>query len=180
MSRGSQALRTTPKPRMPGLFCASSSDGEEPLRPPKPRPESGAGEAPCQSALVPLPLACHVTEGTLARGQQRHPGSVMQDKPKVLLVDLNNFARYPSLSIGYLASVMRNASNDVSVFAPLMVGVKGSTREKPPRWFSLLAAKLNHLAATSGLAWVRRWRDQLARRRLSGITAHHLEVVRGF
>jgi len=104
----------------------------------------------------------------------------MHSKPKVLLVDLNNFARYPSLSIGYLASVLRNASIEVNVFAPLMVGVRGTTREARLHRFSLLAARLNHLAATSGLRSIRRGRERLARRRLSGITAHHREVIEGF
>jgi hypothetical protein len=104
----------------------------------------------------------------------------MHIKPKVLLVDLNNFARYPSLPIGYLASVLRRASNDVSVFAPLMVGVRGITREAPPHRFSLLAARINHLAATSRRPWIRQWRDRLSHRRLSGITAHHRGVIHGF
>lgn len=104
----------------------------------------------------------------------------MRSKPKVLLVDLNNFARYPSLSIGYLTSVLREASSDVSVFAPLMVGVRGSTREARPHRFGLIVAQLNHLAATSELPWLRRWRDNLAKRRLSEITAHHHKVIRGF
>ena len=46
----------------------------------------------------------------------------MQIEPKVLVVDLNNFARYPTLSVGYLSAVLRKASYQVSVFAPLMVG----------------------------------------------------------
>lgn len=100
--------------------------------------------------------------------------------PKVLLVDLNNFARYPSMSVGYLASVLRKSSHEVSVFAPLMVGVRGVTREGRLQGLSLLAAKLNHLAATSRLPWIRRWRDRLAKRRLSGITAHHRKVIEGF
>lgn len=104
----------------------------------------------------------------------------METQPKILLVDLNNFARYPTLPIGYLASVLRRASNQVSVFAPLMVGIHGATRETRPRRFSLIAAKLNHLAATSSLSWVRRRRDELGRRRLSGITAHHRAVLEGF
>lgn len=99
---------------------------------------------------------------------------------KVLLVDLNNFARYPTLSIGYLAAVLRKVSVQVSVFAPLMLGIHGTTREARPHRFSLAAAKLNHLAATSRLAWVRSLRDRIGRRRLSGITAHHQEVVDGF
>jgi len=104
----------------------------------------------------------------------------MSVRPKVVLVDLNNFARYPSLSIGYLASILRNASNDVSVFAPLMIGVRGITRETRPHRFSLVSAKLNHLAASSKLELLRRWRDHLSKRRLSGITAHQKKVIEGF
>ncbi len=104
----------------------------------------------------------------------------MHIESKILLVDLNNFSRYPTLSIGYLTAVLRKASNEVSVFAPLMLGVHGTTREARPHRFSLSAAKLNHLAASSKLAWVRALRDRISRRRLSGITAHHREVVDGF
>lgn len=98
----------------------------------------------------------------------------------VLLVDLNNFARYPTLPIGYLAAVLRQASIPVEVFAPLMVGVRGTTREARPHRLSLVTAKLNHLAATSNHRWLRRWRDRLAQRRLSGITAHQREVLDAF
>lgn len=104
----------------------------------------------------------------------------MHIESRVLLVDLNNFSRYPTLSIGYLTAVLRKAAIQVSVFAPLMLGVHGTTREARPHRFSLSAAKLNHLAASSKLAWVRALRDRISRRRLSGITAHHREVVDGF
>lgn len=104
----------------------------------------------------------------------------LNSPPRVLLVDLNNFARYPTLPIGYLASVLRKASVEVSVFAPLMVGVGGTIREARPHRFGLLAAKLNHRAATSSFSWVRSLRDRLAERRLSGITAHHRQVIEGF
>ncbi|MBC7957465.1 MAG: B12-binding domain-containing radical SAM protein [Cytophagales bacterium] len=99
---------------------------------------------------------------------------------RVLLVDLNNFARYPTLSIGYMAAVLRAANMSVSVFSPLMVGVGGVTREVRPHRFSLLMAKLNHHAATSRIDGVRRWRDRLAASRASEITAHHDAVVQGF
>ncbi|MBC7481109.1 MAG: radical SAM protein [Rhizobacter sp.] len=104
----------------------------------------------------------------------------MHIESKILLVDLNNFSRYPTLSIGYLTAVLRKASNQVSVFAPLMLGVHGTAREARPHRFSLSVAKLNYLAASSKLAWVRTLRDRMSRRRLSGITAHHREVVEGF
>lgn len=98
----------------------------------------------------------------------------------VLLVDLNNFARYPTLPIGYLASVLRRAHHPVQVFAPLMVGVQGVVREARPHGFSLAMAKLNHQAATSGRPWIRQWRDRAAARRLSGIHQHEAQVLSSF
>lgn len=101
----------------------------------------------------------------------------MSSQRSVLLVDLNNFARYPTLPIGYLASVLRHAGYAVHVFAPLMVGVHGVTREPRPHRFSLLLAKINHRVATSRSDWVRGWRDRTAARRLSGVSAHQAEVL---
>jgi len=112
--------------------------------------------------------------------QSRLAAPSMHIESKILLVDLNNFSRYPTLSIGYLTAVLRKASNQVGVFAPLMLGVHGTAREARPHRFSLSVAKLNYLAASSKLAWVRTLRDRMSRRRLSGITAHHREVVEGF
>lgn len=99
---------------------------------------------------------------------------------QVLLVDLNNFARYPTLSIGYMAAVLRASGAQVKVFSPLMVGVGGVTREARPHRLSLLLSKLNHHAATSRVGWVRQWRDRLAASRASDITLHHNTVVQGF
>lgn len=98
----------------------------------------------------------------------------------VLLVDLNNFARYPSLSVGYLAAVLRRAGQAVRVFAPLMVGVRGVARERRVGRFDLLAAKLNHHVATSGSDHLRAWRDRLAASRLSEINRQADAVVDGF
>ena len=119
---------------------------------------------------------------SLSRPEASHDAcsKLMHTEPKILLVDLNNFARYPTLSIGYIAAVLRKASNQVSVFAPLMLGVHGTTREARPHRFSLPAAKLNHLVATAKPAWIRALRDRMSRRRLSGIHAHHTKVVEGF
>lgn len=101
-------------------------------------------------------------------------------KENILLVDLNNFARYPTLSIGYMAAILRREDLQVDVFSPLMVGVGGVVREKRPQRFSLLMAKLNHRAATSSRGWLRRWRRQMADGRASEVLAHHDAVVAGF
>lgn len=99
---------------------------------------------------------------------------------KILLVDLNNFARYPTLPIGYLASVLRGSGAHVEVFAPLMVGVQGVTREARPHPLGLVAAKLNYRVATSSPEWMRNWRERWANRRRSGINAHQDAVVEAF
>lgn len=99
---------------------------------------------------------------------------------RVLLVDLNNFARYPTLSIGYLAATLRAAGHHVSVFAPLMVGVRGVAREARTGRFGLLASKLNYRAAVSRRSWIRSWRDRLASRARSGITRQRTAVLEGF
>ena len=43
--------------------------------------------------------------------------------PRVLLVDLNNFARYPSVAIGYLSAILKKGGYAVEVFAPLSTGL---------------------------------------------------------
>jgi len=55
--------------------------------------------------------------------------------PRVLLVDLNNFARYPTISIGLLTATLRREAFQVDVFSPLSTGVTGVSREAPvPAW----------------------------------------------
>jgi radical SAM superfamily enzyme YgiQ (UPF0313 family) len=53
--------------------------------------------------------------------------------PSVLLVDLNNFARYPTLTIGLLVASLRRAEIDVEVLCPLRHGVPPVVRERQER-----------------------------------------------
>ena len=46
---------------------------------------------------------------------------------RVLIADLHNFARYPTVAVGYLAGVLRSAGIDVEVFSPFSHGVTGVT-----------------------------------------------------
>lgn len=103
------------------------------------------------------------------RGSRIHP-------QQVLLVDLNNFARYPTIPIGYLASILRGAGFAVRVFSPLAIGVRGVVREARPRAFSLMTAKLNHRVAVSRRRWLRRMRESLASRRRSQLSAEQARV----
>jgi len=58
---------------------------------------------------------------------------------KILVVDLNNFSRYPTLPVGLIVAVLRHAGIGVQVLSPLARGVQGYprlTRAKP--WDGLL------------------------------------------
>lgn len=80
-----------------------------------------------------------------SRRTQRHgsrpPRPVSPDQPastlsplnerghRVLIVDLNNFATFPTLAIGLLVASLRNAGSDVSVLSPLAHDVPAAERE---------------------------------------------------
>lgn len=85
------------------------------------------------------------------------------DALRVLIVDLNNFARYPTVAVGYLASVLRQADIAVEVFSPLSCGVTGVVREPPVRWWSLIDQRLRYRTAVSHSRWVRGARARVAR-----------------
>ena len=50
--------------------------------------------------------------------------------PRALLVDLNNYARYPTLAIGYLVAALRRGGMTVDVLTPLSHGVPAVQRER--------------------------------------------------
>jgi len=57
---------------------------------------------------------------------------------KVLIVDLNNYARYPTLAIGYLVAPLRAAGFEVELLSPLAHGVAGVMREHREGWVDQL------------------------------------------
>ena len=69
--------------------------------------------------------------------------------PKVLIVDLNNFSRYPTVSVGIMAAVLRQAGHEVDVFSPLAYGVPGVPREPAARPWGLLDQRLRYRTAMS-------------------------------
>lgn len=53
---------------------------------------------------------------------------------QILMVDLNNFARYPTLAIGYLVAPLRAAGATVTVLSPLAEGAPSFEREQKETW----------------------------------------------
>ena len=83
---------------------------------------------------------------------------------RVLVCDLNNFARYPTISVGYLVAVLRQGGHDVRVFSPWGAGIGGYEREPPERPWSLLDQRLRFLTALSASPLVRTARAEVNRR----------------
>jgi anaerobic magnesium-protoporphyrin IX monomethyl ester cyclase len=99
---------------------------------------------------------------------------------RVLVVDLNNFARYPTIAVGYLAALLRRDGVAVDVFSPLSCGVAGVVRESRPGRLSLIKDILGYRSAVSTHTAVKAIRSQLAARHLPALAAEHGKIVAEF
>ncbi len=97
--------------------------------------------------------------------------------PKVLLVDLNNFARYPSVAIGYLSSILKKGGYGVEVFAPLSTGLTGVAREPRPPWWGRADLEFRYRTGVSRNPVVRQVRKSYATRARSKLARSKNEVV---
>jgi len=77
-----------------------------------------------------------------------------QDANRILLVDLNNFASFPTLAVGLLVAALRNVGHSVDLLVPLAYDVPAAAREKPDRLRHHWMRKF-HLSTTPGLIWAR-------------------------
>jgi radical SAM superfamily enzyme YgiQ (UPF0313 family) len=82
---------------------------------------------------------------------------------RALIVDLNNFSRYPTLPVGLIVAVLRQHEIEVDVLSPLARGVKGYPRLSRAKPFGLLADRLSYWSAVTRSEWVRRLRYHAAR-----------------
>ena len=84
-------------------------------------------------------------------------------RPRILLVDLNNFARFPTLPVGLLVAILRGAGSEVSLLSPFAFGVPGFAREGRDAWWSLADRRLRHWSAVTrfpGARRLRRWASE--------------------
>lgn len=86
---------------------------------------------------------------------------------RVLLVDLNNFARYPTLTVGLLVATLRRAGVEVEVLCPLRHGVSPTVREQQEGLRQQLERRVyfstHPLVARSHHALRSRWTERRAR-----------------
>lgn len=83
---------------------------------------------------------------------------------RVLVCDLNNFARYPTISVGYLVAVLRRAGMHVDVFSPWSIGIGGYVREPPVRPWGAIDQRLRYWSAMTASPLVRCARQRLEHR----------------
>ena len=79
---------------------------------------------------------------------------------RVLLVDLNNHARYPTLPVGLMTAVLREAGHEVELLSPLAVGVSGPPRDQRAKPWGYWDERLRWWSARTTLPGVRaarRW-----------------------
>jgi len=72
------------------------------------------------------------------------PTGRMKDRPiRVLIVDLNNFAAFPTLTIGILVAALRKTGHQVRVLCPLAHGVPAIERERQETWFDQVKRRVH-------------------------------------
>lgn len=79
----------------------------------------------------------------------------------VLLVDLNNFSRFPTLPVGLITAVLRRAGQNVEVLSPLSVGATGIPRESRAKPWGYWDERLRWWSATTPSKSVRALRETL-------------------
>lgn len=105
-------------------------------------------------------------------------GPINQVRSSVVLVDLNNFATFPTLAIGLLIAALRDAAFDVQLISPLAHDVPAAERERAETVLDHLARRVN-LSTKPSLRWLRDlarnlrsgWRDRIHPKVLVEVTA---------
>jgi radical SAM superfamily enzyme YgiQ (UPF0313 family) len=73
---------------------------------------------------------------------------------RAVLVDLNNFATFPTLAVGILVAALRKAGIDVEVVCPLAFGVPATEREHRETILDHCARRI-HLSTWPAITWAR-------------------------
>lgn len=95
---------------------------------------------------------------------------------RALLIDLNNFSRYPTLSVGYIAAILRTHEIDVEVLSPFSFGVHGFPRQVREQPWLRFRQFLGHWTAVTSLKPVNLIRAQLKQHR-QAISAGEVALI---
>lgn len=134
-----------------------------------------------QQSRLARPAKLHQqSEATL---QQLQPAGAQQQSVRhdILLIDLNNFATFPTLAVGILVAALRNAGHRVSLMCPLSHDVPAAVREYRESRLDDLKRRL-HLTTSPVLKQLRNvarsfyyWRDEKPHPRVIEHTRRELD-----
>jgi radical SAM superfamily enzyme YgiQ (UPF0313 family) len=110
----------------------------------------------------------------LAFQAEFHAGAVQQRALRILVVDLNNFASFPTLAVGILTAALRNRGHQVEVHCPLAYDVPAVVREKAETLLDHVQRRI-HLSDRPAAQGVR---DLLRRLRATRIEKPNPTVLR--
>ncbi len=99
---------------------------------------------------------------------------------RVVLIDLNNFSRFPTLPVGLLCAVLRAAGHQVRVLSPFATGMPGIPRGARAGLFGLWDERLRWWSATTNSRLVRGARRKLEARRRPDAGGRSAELERTF
>lgn len=91
---------------------------------------------------------------TAEKVQLGGPVRIGKSGRRILIVDLNNFATFPTLAIGIIVAALRNAGHQVKLISPLAHDVPASERERAERYVDHLKRRM-HLSTMPGFWGVR-------------------------
>lgn len=91
----------------------------------------GAGATPADRADVPARAGDYAAPPSDDASTVNQTDSADLTGTRALLVDLNNFARFPTMAVGYLVAALRGAGGEVEVLSPLAHGAPPTERERP-------------------------------------------------
>lgn len=80
---------------------------------------------------------------------------------RVLVIDLNNFSRYPTLSIGYLVAILRESGFSVDVLSPFAKGIHGYPRVTQASPWDVYYNFVKHWSAVTPNRIIRKLRKQI-------------------
>lgn len=96
-----------------------------------------------------------------------------RSRGRTLIIDLNNYARYPTLAIGYLVGALRAGGFDVEVMTPLSHGVPAAERERPETAWDQLQKRVYFSTHPAML----RWHEVLRARRAKWLGRPHPRLI---
>jgi anaerobic magnesium-protoporphyrin IX monomethyl ester cyclase len=115
----------------------------------------------------------HTSDETYAGVHCRYWQEVVSDRARALVVDLNNFARYPTLAVGYLVASLTRGGYDVELLSPFATRLP-TMPERRETWWDHAQRRVFFATHPAVLPF----HDVLARRRRSWVTRADSKLMR--